>query len=109
MFLAILDGKVLERNDESALLRSYQHPVEIIEWNNPLPPIDRSIGEDHVDPRTSEQKTSDNDKRYRLRRLRAYPSLRKQLDMMYWDEMDGTTLWVDDITRIKELYPKPEE
>ncbi len=108
MFLAIRGGVVVQRSsNELSLLKLDRTTHEVVEWNKPLPNIDRGVGEVHLDPRTSEQKTSDGSKRYRQRRLRAYPSLRKQLDMIYWDKVDGTTLWVDEIKRIKELFPKP--
>ena len=39
-------------------------------------------------------------------RKRAYPSLEKQLDMMYHDEVDGTTTWKDAIAKVKADNPK---
>ena len=35
-----------------------------------------------------------------------YPTLQEQEDMKYWDEINGTTVWRDTITAIKERYPK---
>lgn len=110
MFLAIRDGVVVEYGeDEMSLLSLDKTTHEVVEWDGPLPFYDVSEGEELLDPRTEAQKTTGNRKRYRRRRLRAYPSIRKQLDMIYHDQVDGTTLWVDEITRIKELFPKPAE
>lgn len=39
-------------------------------------------------------------------RQQAYPSLQEQADMQYWDQINGTTIWQDTITEIKEKYPK---
>lgn len=39
-------------------------------------------------------------------RQQAYPSLQEQQDMQYWDAINGTTVWQDTITAIKEEYPK---
>lgn len=39
-------------------------------------------------------------------RQQAYPSLQEQQDMQYWDQINGTTVWQDTITAIKEEYPK---
>jgi hypothetical protein len=39
-------------------------------------------------------------------RQQAYPSLQEQQDMQYWDQINGTTIWQDTITAIKEQYPK---
>ena len=39
-------------------------------------------------------------------RAAEYPSLHEQEDMKYWDEINGTTVWRDTITAIKERHPK---
>ena len=39
-------------------------------------------------------------------RAAEYPSIQEQEDMKYWDEINGTTVWRDTITAIKEKYPK---
>ena len=44
---------------------------------------------------------------YKFKRVEAYPSISDQLDMIYWDKINGTTIWVDAITAVKTLYPKP--
>jgi len=45
-------------------------------------------------------------KQYQRDRAAAYPSLAEQLDMQYWDSVNGTTVWADTIAAIKERYPK---
>jgi len=40
---------------------------------------------------------------------RVYPSVGDQLDMIYWDNVNGTTEWRDAITAVKDANPKPEE
>lgn len=45
---------------------------------------------------------------YAEQRAAAYPSIIDQLDMQYWDTVNGTTIWQDTIAGIKEKYPKPE-
>ena len=35
-----------------------------------------------------------------------YASIQEQLDMQYWDKKNGTTTWVDAITKIKTDNPK---
>lgn len=44
---------------------------------------------------------------YQRDRAAAYPSIQDQLDMQYWDKKNGTTTWVDAITKVKTDYPKP--
>ena len=38
----------------------------------------------------------------------AYGSIQDQLDMQYWDSVNGTTLWADHIAQVKADNPKPE-
>ena len=40
-------------------------------------------------------------------RIKSYPSVIDQLDMQYWDSINGTTKWKDLITKIKNDNPKP--
>ena len=46
---------------------------------------------------------------YQEERAMAYPSIGDQLDMQYWDRVNGTTVWADTIASVKVMYPKPEE
>jgi len=43
---------------------------------------------------------------YATLRQQEYPSREAQLDMMYWDKVNGTTVWEDTIQAIKDKYPK---
>ena len=38
----------------------------------------------------------------------AYGSIADQLDMQYWDNVNGTTTWKDHIAKVKSDNPKPE-
>ena len=40
------------------------------------------------------------------KRALAYPSIVDQLDMIYWDQVNGTRVWSDTIGAIKAKYPK---
>ena len=40
---------------------------------------------------------------------RQYPSIQDQLDMQYWDAVNGTTTWKDAIAQVKADNPKPQE
>ena len=44
---------------------------------------------------------------YRSKRRAAYPSQQEQLDMQYWDAVNGTTTWKDAIAKVKSDNPKP--
>ena len=41
-------------------------------------------------------------------RQEAYGSVADQLDMQYWDEVNGTTVWKDHVAKVKSDNPKPE-
>ena len=45
---------------------------------------------------------------YIAARQAAYPSTGDQLDMQYWDAVNGTTTWKDAIAQVKSDNPKPE-
>jgi len=36
-----------------------------------------------------------------------YLPLAQQLDMQYWDSVNGTTTWKDHVAAVKAKYPKP--
>jgi|DEB0MinimDraft_3_1074331.scaffolds.fasta_scaffold37211_3 hypothetical protein len=44
---------------------------------------------------------------YARSRAEAYASLVDQLDMQYWDSVNGTTTWADHIASVKAAHPKP--
>ena len=43
---------------------------------------------------------------YIEKRLSEYPPISEQLDMIYWDRVNGTNLWQEKIAEIKAKYPK---
>jgi len=45
---------------------------------------------------------------YKSDRQAQYPSIGEQLDMQYWDAVNGTTTWKDAIAQVKADNPKPE-
>ena len=48
-----------------------------------------------------------DDTYYKIQRAVAYPSIQDQLDMQYWDQINGTTTWKDAIAKVKADNPKP--
>ena len=45
---------------------------------------------------------------YAKNRASSFPSFGDQLDMMYWDNKNGTTTHADAIAKVKSDNPKPE-
>lgn len=57
---------------------------------------------------TEEAQALVESKAYIDSRESAYPSIGEQLDMQYWDAVNGTTTWKDAIAQVKADNPKPE-
>ena len=47
------------------------------------------------------------EKTYVEKRLSQFPSIGDQLDMQYWDQVNGTTTWKEAIAKVKADHPKP--
>ena len=43
---------------------------------------------------------------YKYNRTKEYPSWQEQMDMQYWDKVNGTTTWKDAIAKVKSDNPK---
>ena len=43
---------------------------------------------------------------YEVLRKQAYPSIEEQLDMQYWDSVNGTNTWKDAIAKVKKDISK---
>jgi len=75
--------------------------VSTIEWFDERPqPTDAEI-EAHWEVMQAEYV-------WQSARAMAYPSIQEQLDMQYWDSVNGTTTWADAIAAVKAANPKPE-
>lgn len=45
---------------------------------------------------------------YAEKRAAQYPSLAEQMDMIYWDRVNGTNVWEETVAAVKAKYPKPQ-
>jgi len=45
--------------------------------------------------------------KYKDDRSKAYGPVEDQLDMIYWDLVNGTTTWRDHVAAVKAAHPKP--
>lgn len=77
---------------------------EIVEWvdTNQTQPTDAEI-----DAEVKKLQAEYDANQYQ--RDRVYPSIQDQLDMQYWDKVNGTTTWQDAIAKVKTDTPKPGE
>jgi len=67
-----------------------------------------TIDEAAVATKVAELEAAYDAKQYARDRAVAYPSIQEQLDMQYWDSVNGTTTWADAIAAVKAAHPKGE-
>ena len=72
-----------------------------IEWLNGTTPISKA----DIEAKMVEVQADYDAKQYQ--RDRVYPSIQDQLDMQYWDKVNGTTNWEDAVAKVKSDNPKP--
>ena len=53
-------------------------------------------------------KIEEEDKKTQYQRDRKYPRINEQLDLLYWDKVNGTNKWQEAVAKVKAKYPKPE-
>jgi len=73
-----------------------------IEWHNGTNPISKS----EIEAKIIELQSEYNSNKYQRDRAVDYPSLADQLDMQYWDKINGTNKWQQAINAVKQKYPK---
>ena len=76
--------------------------VNRIEWHNGTTPIPAN----EILAKQQELITEYNSKQYQRDRAKDYPSIQEQLDMQYWDKINGTNKWQQAINAVKQKYPK---
>ena len=101
MQLVIQSGFVLATHTDEQVIAGLYPGCEIISYQGHFA-LPGPLQPPAPDPRTDEEKT----KVYRDRRRLAYPSLADQLDMLYWDKVNGTTSWQQAVATVKAQYPK---
>jgi hypothetical protein len=75
-----------------------------IEWNSR--DIEKPTEEEVIAAVNAEISSRQKQKSWVPHRVSAYPAIEEQLDMLYWDQMNETTVWKDTITSIKKKFPK---
>ena len=77
-------------------------PHEILEWDSGNP--DSQPTDDELNTAYTAWKTAEE---YKQKREDSYPDWKSQMDMQYWDSINGTTTWKDAIAKVKSDNPKP--
>jgi hypothetical protein len=76
--------------------------INQITWLNGTTPIPAN----EILAKQQELITEYNSKQYQRDRAKDYPSIQEQLDMQYWDKINGTNKWQQAINAVKQKYPK---
>jgi hypothetical protein len=66
----------------------------------------KSISSDKILAKQKELIAEYESKQYQRDRQTQYPSIADQLDMLYWDKVNGTENWLKSIESVKSKYPK---
>jgi len=74
--------------------------INSIVWENGTTPIPKA----DIEAKMVELQADYDAKQYQ--RDRVYPSIGEQLDMQYWDSVNGTTTWKDAVAKVKSDNPK---
>jgi len=76
--------------------------INTIEWHNGTTPIPAN----EILAKQQELIADYNSKQYQRDRAKEYPSIQEQLDLQYWDKVNGTNKWQEAINAVKAKYPK---
>jgi hypothetical protein len=76
--------------------------INQVTWHNGTTPIPAN----EILAKQQELITEYNSKQYQRDRAKDYPSIQEQLDMQYWDKINGTNKWQQAINAVKQKYPK---
>ena len=75
---------------------------EQITWKDGLTPISKA----DIQAKQAELQAEYNAKQYQRDREVEYPTWQEQMDMQYWDNVNGTTTWKDAVAKVKTDNPK---
>ena len=76
---------------------------EIVYHDDQTPPT-----EEQIQAKLKELQADYDAKKYQRDRATSYPSIQEQLDMQYWDAVNGTKKWQEAVAKVKADNPKPE-
>ena len=94
--------KAIKKINQLAEFICIDEDINQITWHNGTTPIPAN----EILAKQQELITEYNAKQYQRDRAKDYPSLADQLDMQYWDKINGTNKWQQAINAVKQKYPK---
>ena len=94
--------KAILKINPNAEVSVSDNDINTIVWENGTTPISVS----DIQAKMVEVQAEYDANQYQRDRATAYPSIQDQLDMQYWDNVNGTTTWEDAIDKVKADNPK---
>jgi len=94
--------KTIKAINNSAQFTINAEDINQITWHNGTTPIPAN----EILVKQQELIAEYNSNQYQRDRAKDYPSLADQLDMQYWDKINGTNKWQQAINAVKQKYPK---
>jgi hypothetical protein len=94
--------KAIQKINPTAEVSVADDDINNINWENGTTPIPKA----DIEAKMVEVQAEYDANQYQRDRAIAYPTIQEQLDMQYWDKVNGTTNWEDSITQIKTDNPK---
>ncbi len=95
-------GKAIKKINPNAEFTYQDEDINSIQWLNGTAPIPVA----DIEAKMTELQAEYDANEYQRERATAYPSIQEQLDMQYWDKVNGTTNWEDAIAKVKSDIPK---
>jgi len=95
--------KAIKKINPNAEVSVGNDSLDDITWLNGTTPIPKA----DIEAKMVEVQAEYDANQYQRDRATAYPSIQEQLDMQYWDKVNGTTNWEDAIAKVKADTPKP--
>ena len=95
--------------DHEAIRKAYPTAVTIDDGKGAFDKDGNSITlvQSNIDTARTELNTAAAAVKYKSDRAKAFASIGDQLDMQYWDAVNGTTTWKDHVAKVKSDNPKP--
>ena len=91
--------KEINPNAQFTIFGDGEESLDNINWYNGTAPIAKEI----IIAKEAEINVRDA---HIIPRQKAYPSIKAQLDMLYWDKINNTDTWEQAINAVKAQYPK---
>jgi len=94
--------KAIKKINPNAEFTFQAEDINTIQWLNGTTPISKA----DIEAKMVEIQAEYDANQYQRDRATAYPTIQDQLDMQYWDNINGTTTWEDAIDKVKADNPK---